>query len=150
MFRFFENLVDPFSKYKELYNPPNTVRSFLMDYTKPFVGVFAITGVVATLAAASEIYLIYLLGWIIDIVSGDPSDVFENHSNFFILAIVFILVVRPLIFALDVLLINNTSRAKISGRTIRTKTIAHIKKLKWFLKTSLGSPLTISIIQPNK
>ena len=59
MFRFFENLVDPFSKYKELYNPPNTVRSFLMDYTKPFVGVFAITGVVATLAAASEIYLIY-------------------------------------------------------------------------------------------
>jgi len=108
MFRFFENLVDPFSKYKELYNPPNTIRSFLMDYTKPFVGVFAITGVVATLAAASEIYLIYLLGWIIDIVSGDPSDVFENHSNFFIWAIVFVLVVRPLIFALDVLLINNT------------------------------------------
>ena len=68
MFRFFENLVDPFSNYQELDNPPNTVRSFLVSYTKPFLGIFIITGVVATLAAASEIYLIYLLGWVIDIV----------------------------------------------------------------------------------
>ena len=59
MFRFFENLVDPFSNYQELDNPPNTVRSFLISYTKPFLGIFIITGLVATLAAASEIYLIY-------------------------------------------------------------------------------------------
>ena len=133
MFRFFENLVDPFSKYKELYNPPNTVRSFLMDYTKPFVGVFAITGVVATLAAASEIYLIYLLGWIIDIVSGDPSDVFENHSNFFIWAIVFVLVVRPLIFALDVLLINNTLMVNVAT-LFRWRAHKHVlrQSIGWF------------------
>ncbi len=133
MFRFFENLVDPFSKYKELYNPPNTIRSFLMDYTKPFVGVFAITGVVATLAAASEIYLIYLLGWIIDIVSGDPSDVFENHSNFFIWAIVFVLVVRPLIFALDVLLINNTLMVNVAT-LFRWRAHKHVlrQSIGWF------------------
>ena len=133
MFRFFENLVDPFSKYKELYNPPNTIRSFLMDYTKPFVGVFAITGVVATLAAASEIYLIYLLGWIIDIVSGDPSDVFKNHSNFFIWAIVFVLIVRPLIFALDVLLINNTLMVNVAT-LFRWRAHKHVlrQSIGWF------------------
>mgnify|MGYP007000270689 len=72
------------------------------------IGIFIITGLIATLAAASEIYLIYLLGWIIDIVSGDPQDVFTNYSNNFVWAVAFILILRPLIFAIDVLLINNT------------------------------------------
>ena len=114
MFRFFENLVDPFSKYQELDNPPKTVRSFLMSYTKPFLSIFIMTGVVAILAAASEIYLIYLLGWIIDIVSGDPKDVFTKNSNNFIWAIAFILIFRPLIYAIDVLLINNTLMVNVA------------------------------------
>ena len=114
MFRFFENLVDPFSKYQELDNPPKTVRSFLMSYTKPFLGIFIMTGVVAILAAASEIYLIYLLGWIIDIVSGDPKDVFAKNSNNFIWAIAFLLIFRPLIYAIDVLLINNTLMVNVA------------------------------------
>ena len=114
MFRFFENLVDPFSKYQELDNPPKTVRSFLMSYTKPFLGIFIMTGVVAILAAASEIYLIYLLGWIIDIVSGDPKEVFAKNSNNFIWAIAFILIFRPLIYAIDVLLINNTLMVNVA------------------------------------
>ena len=114
MFRFFENLVDPFSKYQELDNPPKTVRSFLMSYTKPFLSIFIMTGVVAILAAASEIYLIYLLGWIIDIVSGDPKDVFAKNSNNFIWAIAFILIFRPLIYAIDVLLINNTLMVNVA------------------------------------
>ena len=114
MFRFFENLVDPFSNYQELDNPPKTVRSFLMSYTKPFLGIFIMTGVVAILAAASEIYLIYLLGWIIDIVSGDPKDVFAKNSNNFIWAIAFILIFRPLIYAIDVLLINNTLMVNVA------------------------------------
>ena len=114
MFRFFEKLVDPFSNYQELDNPPKTVRSFLMSYTKPFLSIFIVTGVVAILAAASEIYLIYLLGWIIDIVSGDPKDVFTKNSNNFIWAIAFILIFRPLIYAIDVLLINNTLMVNVA------------------------------------
>jgi len=114
MFRFFENLVDPFANYQELDNPPNTVRSFLMSYTKPFLGIFVITGLIATLAAASEIYLIYLLGWIIDVVSGEPKDVFTNYSDNFIWAVAFVLILRPLIFALDVLLINNTLMVNVA------------------------------------
>ena len=114
MFRFFENLVDPFANYQELDNPPNTVRSFLMSYTKPFLGIFIITALIAILAAASEIYLIYLLGWIIDVVSGEPKDVFTNYSNNFIWAVAFVLILRPLIFALDVLLINNTLMVNVA------------------------------------
>ena len=133
MFRFFENLVDPFSNYQELDNPPNTVRSFLVSYTKPFLGIFIITGVVATLAAASEIYLIYLLGWVIDIVSGDPKDVFTNYSNNFIWAIAFILILRPLIFALDVLLINNTLMVNVAT-LFRWRAHKHVlrQSIGWF------------------
>ena len=133
MFRFFENLVDPFSNYQELDNPPNTVRSFLISYTKPFLGIFIITGVVATLAAASEIYLIYLLGWVIDIVSGDPKDVFTNYSNNFIWAIAFILILRPLIFALDVLLINNTLMVNVAT-LFRWRAHKHVlrQSIGWF------------------
>ena len=133
MFRFFENLVDPFSNYQELDNPPNTVRSFLVSYTKPFLGIFIITVVVATLAAASEIYLIYLLGWVIDIVSGDPKDVFTNYSNNFIWAIAFILILRPLIFALDVLLINNTLMVNVAT-LFRWRAHKHVlrQSIGWF------------------
>ena len=125
MFRFFENLVDPFSKYQELDNPPKTVRSFLMSYTKPFLGIFIMTGVVAILAAASEIYLIYLLGWIIDIVSGDPKDVFAKNSNNFIWAIAFILIFRPLIYAIHVLRqsigwFENDFAGRIANRVMQT------------------------------
>ena len=133
MFRFFENLVDPFTDYQELDNPPNTVRSFLVSYTKPFMGIFIITGFVATLAAATEIYLIYLLGWIIDIVSGDPKDVFTNYSSNFIWAIAFILILRPLVFALDVLLINNTLMVNVAT-LFRWRAHKHVlrQSIGWF------------------
>ena len=85
-----------------------------MSYTKPFLGIFIITALIAILAAASEIYLIYLLGWIIDVVSGEPKDVFTNYSNNFIWAVAFVLILRPLIFALDVLLINNTLMVNVA------------------------------------
>jgi ATP-binding cassette subfamily B multidrug efflux pump len=133
MFRFFENLVDPFTDYQELDNPPNTVRSFLVSYTKPFMGIFIITGFVATLAAATEIYLIYLLGWVIDIVSGDPKDVFTNYSSNFIWAIAFILILRPLVFALDVLLINNTLMVNVAT-LFRWRAHKHVlrQSIGWF------------------
>jgi ATP-binding cassette subfamily B multidrug efflux pump len=133
MFRFFENLVDPFTDYQELDNPPNTVRSFLVSYTKPFMGIFIITGFVATLAAATEIHLIYLLGWVIDIVSGDPKDVFTNYSSNFIWAIAFILILRPLVFALDVLLINNTLMVNVAT-LFRWRAHKHVlrQSIGWF------------------
>ena len=133
MFRFFENLVDPFTDYQELDNPPNTVRSFLVSYTKPFMGIFIITGFVATLAAATEIYLIYLLGWVIDIVSGDPKDVFTNYSSNFIWAIAFILILRPLVFALDVLFINNTLMVNVAT-LFRWRAHKHVlrQSIGWF------------------
>jgi ATP-binding cassette subfamily B multidrug efflux pump len=88
---------------------------------------------VATLAAASEIYLIYLLGWVIDIVSGDPKDVFTNYSNNFIWAIAFILILRPLIFALDVLLINNTLMVNVAT-LFRWRAHKHVlrQSIGWF------------------
>ena len=147
MFRFFENLVDPFSKYQELDNPPKTVRSFLMSYTKPFLSIFIMTGVVAILAAASEIYLIYLLGWIIDIVSGDPKDVFAKNSNNFIWAIAFILIFRPLIYAIDVLLINNTLMVNVAT-LFRWRGHKHVlrQSIGWF-ENDFAGRIAIRVMQ---
>ena len=43
MFRFFENLVDPYQPYVEQDAPPTRLWPFLKDYIRPFKGIFAIT-----------------------------------------------------------------------------------------------------------
>jgi hypothetical protein len=45
MFRFFENLVDPYQPYDQQDAPPTRLWPFLKDYVRPFKGVFAWTGV---------------------------------------------------------------------------------------------------------
>ena len=43
MFKFFENLVDPYVDYVETDTPPRKLWPFLLEYARPFRRVFAIT-----------------------------------------------------------------------------------------------------------
>ena len=36
MFRYFENLIDPFVAYKESNAPPTKLWPFMLDYSRPF------------------------------------------------------------------------------------------------------------------
>ncbi|MCA0857654.1 ABC transporter ATP-binding protein [Phaeobacter italicus] len=108
MFRFFENLVDPYCDYPETNVPPRRLWPFLKDYAQPFKKVFVVTAILSLIVAAIEIGLIHYMGRVVDLLSGEPAQVWQDHGTELILLAVFILTLRPLIQLLDVLLLNNT------------------------------------------
>ena len=58
MFRFFENLVDPFSPFTPNDTPPRRLIPFLAEYARLFRRVFVATGIFSMLNAFSEVILI--------------------------------------------------------------------------------------------
>jgi ATP-binding cassette subfamily B multidrug efflux pump len=133
MFRFFENLVDPYISYPEKDHPPQTLLAFMLDYAQPFKRVFWVTGILSVLVAAVEIALIWVMGWIVDALQGDPAQFWEDHGLAMIGLVIFILILRPAIQGLDVLLLNNTILPNF-GTLIRWRSHAHVlrQSVGWF------------------
>ncbi|WP_306006188.1 ABC transporter ATP-binding protein [Aquicoccus porphyridii] len=133
MFRFFENLVDPYCDYPREDVPPRKLTPFMLRYAKPFARVFWIAGLLSVVAAAVEIGLIQATGWIVDALSGDPAAVWEAHGTVMIALAVFILVLRPVIQGLDVLLLNNAILPNF-GTLIRFRAHGHVMRqsVGWF------------------
>ncbi len=107
MFRFFENMVDPYVDYPEQNTPPTALWPFFRDYSKPFKKVFVLTGIMSIIVAAIEIGLIYYMGRLVDLMKGSPSEIWQTYGTEFIVVALFILILRPALQALDVLLLNN-------------------------------------------
>ena len=108
MFRFFENLVDPYTAHTETDAPPRRLWAFLWDYSQPFKRVFALTAIMSVAVAVVEIGLIWYMGRVVDLMTdGDPATVLAAHGWELIAAAIFILTLRPLIQGIDVALLNN-------------------------------------------
>ncbi|SHH60466.1 ABC transporter ATP-binding protein [Marivita hallyeonensis] len=133
MFRFFENLVDPYGPYPEKDTPPTKLFPFLMDYAQPFKRVFVYAGLMSVVVAAIEIALIWAMGWVVDILAGDPAEVWEAYGGWLIALAVFILFIRPALQALDVLILNNTILPNF-GTLIRWRAHRHVlnQSVGWF------------------
>ena len=133
MFRFFENLVDPYCDYPETNVPPQRLWPFLKEYAQPFKKVFVVTAILSLIVAAIEIGLIHYMGRVVDLLSGEPAQVWQDHGTELILLAVFILTLRPLIQLLDVLLLNNTILPNF-GTLIRWRSHKHVlrQSVGWF------------------
>jgi ATP-binding cassette subfamily B multidrug efflux pump len=133
VFRFFENLVDPYGAYDEKDTPPSRLLPFMLDYARPFKRVFVYTALMSVVVAAIEIGLIWVMGWVVDILAGDPVEVWETYGSWLIALAVFILVIRPALQALDVLLLNNTILPNF-GTLIRWRAHKHVlrQSVGWF------------------
>jgi ATP-binding cassette subfamily B multidrug efflux pump len=108
VFRYFENLVDPYTEYKETDAPPRRLWPFLWDYSQPFKRVFAWAAALSVVIAATEVWLIYYMGRIVDLLSSGQADqVWATHGTEFILVALFVLLLRPALHALDILILNN-------------------------------------------
>ncbi len=108
MFRFFENLVDPYVSYPSDDTPPRRLWPFMLDYARPFMGVFALTAFMSIVVAAIEIGLIYYMGRIVDVLGTDPAQMWATYGTELILVALFIVLIRPVLQGLDVALLNNT------------------------------------------
>ena len=108
MFRFFENLVDPYSEYPQTDTPPTKLFSFMWEYSQPFKKVFFWAAITSTIVAFVELILIYYMGYVIDILPDNPAQVWIQHGKFLIILAVFIVFLRPTINIINVALMNNT------------------------------------------
>ncbi|WP_299026556.1 ABC transporter ATP-binding protein [uncultured Sulfitobacter sp.] len=107
MFRFFENLVDPYEDYPPDDRPPRDLWSFFMGYSKPFKKVFALTAFMSIVVAAVEVGLIYYMGRIVDLLDQNPEEMWARHGTELIIVALFIVFLRPIFQAIDVALVSN-------------------------------------------
>ncbi|WP_226780036.1 ABC transporter ATP-binding protein [Oceaniglobus trochenteri] len=108
MFRFFENMVDPYTSYEEQDAPPTRLWPFIRAYSIPFRRVFALAAVSSVVVAIVEIGLIWYMGRVVDVLSTDtPSAVWAAYGYEFIAVALFILLIRPILQAFNVGLLNN-------------------------------------------
>ncbi|WP_299983659.1 ABC transporter ATP-binding protein [uncultured Ruegeria sp.] len=133
MFRYFENLVDPFATYEEVDTPPTRLWPFMLEYSRPFFRVFAWTALISIIVAAVEIGLIYYMGRIVDLLSSAPAELWQTYGTELVLIALFVLVLRPLLHVVDVLLLNNAILPNF-GTLIRWRAHKHVlrQSVGWF------------------
>ncbi|MDA7551964.1 ABC transporter ATP-binding protein/permease [Rhodobacteraceae bacterium] len=133
MFRFFENLVDPYCDYAQTDRPPTGLWPFMLEYCRPFYRIFWLAAFMSFVVAASELGLIYYLGWIVDAMQGDPQTVLTKLAPTLIGLTIFILVLRPLMYGLHVLLLNQTILPNLTT-VVRWRSHRHVMRqsVGWF------------------
>jgi ATP-binding cassette subfamily B multidrug efflux pump len=134
MFRFFENLVDPYVPYAQSDTPPRKLWPFLKEYIQPFRFVFSATAVLSVVAAAADVALIWYVGRVVDVLAGGtPAQVWASHGTEFIVVAALILFIRPLLIAANVALLHNTILPNF-GTMIRWRAHRHVLRqpVGWF------------------
>ncbi|SEK21451.1 ATP-binding cassette, subfamily B, multidrug efflux pump [Roseivivax marinus] len=133
LFRFFEGLVDPYVAHPQQDAPPRRLLPFMLDYSRPFRGIFAVAGLLSVVVAAVELLLIWAMGWVVDILAASPEEVWRDHGWTLIALGVFVLLIRPALQALDVLILNNAIMPNY-GTLFRWRAHRHVlrQSVGWF------------------
>lgn len=134
MFRFFENLVDPYQPYVETDTPPRRLWPFLKDYVRPFRKVFWVTGLFSVGNAVLDVGLIWYLGRLVDLMSAQsPADFLAAHWAELLVVACVILLVRPLVAGGAVGLLHNTILTNF-GTMMRWRAHRHVLRqpVGWF------------------
>jgi ATP-binding cassette subfamily B multidrug efflux pump len=134
MFRFLENLVDPYQPYAEQDAPPTRLWPFLRDYVRSFRKVFAVTAVFSIGNGVLDIGLIWYLGRLVDLMTGLTPQAFLAAHWTEILVVAFVVVfVRPLVAGGAVGLLHNTILTNF-GTMMRWRAHRHVLRqpVGWF------------------
>ena len=134
MFKYLENLVDPYVDYPQKDAPPRRLWPFLADYMRPFNMVFVITGLVTVMVAFVEIALLWYLGRVVDLLGAvGPEGFWAARGGELAAAALALLLIRPLLQVIDVGLINNAILPNF-GTLIRWRAHRHVlrQSVGWF------------------
>ena len=95
MFKFFENLVDPFEN-TELDVPPKTFWAFCWYYTKPVWPILASVSIFGALVAILEVYIFTFLGDLVGwLEKSDPSTFVDENWVTLLFMLGVLIIVRP-------------------------------------------------------
>ncbi|SEM89389.1 ATP-binding cassette, subfamily B, multidrug efflux pump [Pseudorhodobacter antarcticus] len=134
MFRYFEGLVNPYGPYPQTDTPPRELWPFLRAYIQPFQKVFAVTALLSTIIAASDVVMIWYVGRLVDyLATGGPQQVWAERGSEVIAVALAILFIRPVFAGLNTALLHNTILPNF-GTLIRWRAHAHVLRqpVGWF------------------
>ncbi|NSX53234.1 ABC transporter ATP-binding protein [Parasulfitobacter algicola] len=108
MFRFFENLVDPFQPFAAK-TPPKTLLPYIWSQVRTLRGWLPIMAITSLIVAVGESLLIFYSGRVIDLMGNSGASVFwDAHGIEMIIAAAIILLLRPLMIFLNHLFLEQT------------------------------------------
>jgi len=134
VFRFFENLVDPYIDYAETDSPPTRLWPFLMTYARPFKRVFWAAGIMSITVAIIEVWLIAYMGRLVNLIAPGSEETFwVDYGWEFIGMAVFLLTLRPVLQVIDVALLNQSIVPNF-GTVVRWRAHRHVlrQSVGWF------------------
>ncbi len=117
MFRFFENLVDPFTPVEKA-TPPASLWPYLKSHYRNFGKLMPVIAVTSALVAVMEMGVIFYAGRIVDLMEKSGTEAFWMlHSFELLLAVAFLMIARPVIITLSQLLLNQTLASNLQIQT---------------------------------
>ncbi len=134
MFKYFENLVDPYEAYDEVDVPPTKIWPFIKAYSVPFKRLFWIAAIMSVIVAAVEVWLIYYMGRIVDVLGeAEPTTFLADYGWEVFAVAMFIVFLRPIIQAFDVGILNNAILPNY-GTLFRWRAHKHVlrQSVGWF------------------
>ncbi|MCX7301743.1 MAG: ABC transporter ATP-binding protein [Rhodobacterales bacterium] len=134
MFRFFENLVDPYLSYEQKDAPPTGLWPFMRQFLVPFRGVLVASVIFKALIAFGDVAIVWYVGKLIDHLSGTTPELFwAAHGAEILIVAALIIFIRPLVAAVDVALLHNTITPNF-GTLIRWRAHRHVLRqpVGWF------------------
>ena len=134
MFRYFENLVDPYVDYDDTKPPPQRLLPFLNEYLRPLRKVLLVILVLTAITGLIEVGLIHYVGVVVDLLNNTPpSQVFVEQGWTLAALAVFILLIRPFFQVMDALFLNQALMPNF-GTLIRWRSHRHVlrQSVGWF------------------
>ena len=134
MFRYFENLVDPYAAYEQDDHPPQELWPFMRQYLRPFRGAFIAAILFKSTVAFGDVAIVWYVGRLIDFLSNaTPQQVWARHGTEILWIAAVILLVRPIVAFLDVAMLHNTITPNF-GTMIRWRAHRHVLRqpVGWF------------------
>lgn len=133
LFSAFESFIDPYAPYPQNDTPPSRLLPFMWAYCRSFRTIFIATALSSVLAALVEIGLLFYMARLVDLLVGDPARAWASHGCELVLMALFVLFVRPLMMALNVLLLNQSILPNL-GTLIRWRAHRHVlrQSVGWF------------------
>lgn len=115
MFKFFENLVDPYIEGPG-GTPSTRLWPFIGSLVAPFRAVIILNIITSFTVAAAEVGLLYYLGRLVDLLSeSTPLEFWTNNRTEMITVLVIVLIFRPLVQILNTALIKNTIQPNLAA-----------------------------------
>ncbi|MGN1393763.1 MAG: ABC transporter ATP-binding protein [Succinivibrionaceae bacterium] len=110
MFKFFEQLIEPFPK-EQIQQPPATFLKFIIFYTRGVWKYLFFVSILSALIAMGEALFFFYMGKFVDILTqSTPSTFWRDNSLVFVSFFVMLLIILPILILLHHLILNQCIR----------------------------------------